>query len=82
MTDKKIPLKFKLYMLFYPLKIFIKSLTNKIMGGEKMGKFNLEGKKAIVFGVANDQSIAWHDSVVSGSLSVASMTVGCVGSRQ
>ncbi|MBW2976831.1 enoyl-ACP reductase [Candidatus Woesearchaeota archaeon] len=25
-----------------------------------MGNFNLEGKKAIVFGVANDQSIAWH----------------------
>ncbi|MCP6718780.1 MAG: enoyl-ACP reductase [Patescibacteria group bacterium] len=25
-----------------------------------MGKFNLQGKKAIVFGVANDQSIAWH----------------------
>ena len=25
-----------------------------------MGNFNLEGKKAIVFGVANDQSIGWH----------------------
>ncbi|MBL7055156.1 enoyl-ACP reductase [Candidatus Woesearchaeota archaeon] len=25
-----------------------------------MANFNLEGKKAIVFGVANDQSIAWH----------------------
>ncbi|MBS3102479.1 enoyl-ACP reductase [Candidatus Woesearchaeota archaeon] len=25
-----------------------------------MANFNLEGKKAVVFGVANDQSIAWH----------------------
>ncbi|MCH8004302.1 MAG: enoyl-ACP reductase [Nanoarchaeota archaeon] len=25
-----------------------------------MGNFNLEGKKAIVFGVANDASIGWH----------------------
>ena len=58
--DKKIPLKFKLYAALYPVKIFIKSLTNKFKGGKKMGNFNLEGKKAIVFGVANDQSIAWH----------------------
>jgi enoyl-[acyl-carrier protein] reductase I len=60
MPNNKIPLKFRLYMLFYPFKIFMKSLTDKIPGGEKMGKFNLEGKKAVVFGVANDQSIAWH----------------------
>jgi len=58
--DKKIPLKFRLYSLFYPFKIFIKSLANKLTGGEKMENFNLDGKKAIVFGVANDQSIAWH----------------------
>ena len=58
--DKKIPLKFRLYAAFYPVKIFFKSLFNKINGGDKMGNFNLEGKKAIVFGVANDQSIAWH----------------------
>ncbi|MEK6967207.1 MAG: SDR family oxidoreductase, partial [Nanoarchaeota archaeon] len=69
---KKNPLKFRLYMALYPLKIFMKSLTSKIAGagkskifgtkygGEKMGNFNLDGKKAIVFGVANDQSIAWH----------------------
>jgi len=56
--DKKIPLKFKLYAMSYPIKIFFKSLINKFTGGEKMG--NLEGKKALVFGVANDQSIAWH----------------------
>ena len=38
----------------------MKSLASNFTGGEKMGNFNLEGKKAIVFGVANDQSIAWH----------------------
>jgi enoyl-[acyl-carrier protein] reductase I len=58
--NKKIPLKFKVYSMLYPIKIFIKSLINKFKGGGKMGNFNLEGKKAIVFGVANDQSIAWH----------------------
>src|SRR3989338_917490 len=58
--DKKIPLKFKVYSILYPFKIFIKSLINKLNGGEKMGNFNLNGKNAIVFGVANDQSIAWH----------------------
>lgn len=58
--NKKIPLKFKVYAAFYPVKIFFKSLINKFKGGEKMGNFNLKGKRAIVFGVANDQSIAWH----------------------
>jgi len=58
--DKKIPLKFRLYLMLYPLRIFMKSLASNFTGGEKMGNFNLEGKKAIVFGVANDQSIAWH----------------------
>ncbi len=58
--NKKIPLKFRLYAAFYPIRIFFKSLGNKFSGGEKMGNFNLQGKKAIVFGVANDQSIAWH----------------------
>ena len=58
--SKKIPFKFKLYLAAYPIKIFFKSLINKFNGGEKMGNFNMNGKKAIVFGVANDQSIAWH----------------------
>ncbi len=71
--NKKIPLKFRVYSMIYPFKIFIKSLINKFkgarkskifgtnyVGDKKMGNFNLEGKKAIVFGVANDQSIAWH----------------------
>jgi len=57
-NDKKIPLKFKVYSILYPFKIFIKSLINKFSGGEKMG--SLEGKKAIVFGIANDASIGWH----------------------
>ena len=56
----KVPLKFRLYMMMYPLRIFMKSLTNKITGGDNMENFNLKGKKAIVFGIANDQSIAWH----------------------
>jgi enoyl-[acyl-carrier protein] reductase I len=60
MGNKKLPLKFRLYMMFYPLRIFMKSLASSITGGEKMGNFSLEGKKALVFGVANDQSIGWH----------------------
>jgi len=60
MGGNKIPLKFRLYMMMYPLRIFMKSLASNFTGGEKMGNFNLEGKKAIVFGVANDASIAWH----------------------
>ncbi len=58
--NKKIPLKFRLYMMLYPVRIFIKFLADNFKRGEKMENFNLEGKKAIVFGVANDQSIAWH----------------------
>lgn len=58
--SKKIPLKFRIYSIIYPLRIFIKYLINKFSGGEKMGNFNLKGKKAVVFGVANDASIAWH----------------------
>ncbi len=58
--SNKTPLKFRMYAAFYPVKVFFKSLLNKINGGEKMGDFKLEGKKAIVFGIANDQSIAWH----------------------
>tara|TARA_Y100000310_G_scaffold85037_1_gene81887 strand:+ start:6274 stop:7107 length:834 start_codon:yes stop_codon:yes gene_type:complete len=46
--------------MFYQMRIFMKTITSKITGGGKMENFNLEGKKAIVFGVANDQSIAWH----------------------
>ena len=60
MGGNKIPLKFKLYMMMYPIRIFMKSLTSKLVGGDKMESFNLKGKKALVFGVANDQSIAWH----------------------
>ena len=60
MGGNKIPLKFRLYMMLYPLRIFMKSLASNFTGGEKMGNFNLEGKKAIVFGVASDASIGWH----------------------
>lgn len=57
MSNNATSLKFKLYKILYNLRIFIKSLDKS---SSKMGKFNLQGKKAIVFGVANDQSIAWH----------------------
>ena len=57
---KKIPLKLKIYRTLYLLRIFIKSLTKNMEEHKNKEKFNLESKKAIVFGVANDQSIAWH----------------------
>jgi len=61
MSDKKkMPLKFRAYQAIYPAKIKLKQLKEKLKGGKKMANFNLEGKKAVVFGVANDQSIAWH----------------------
>jgi len=60
MAEKKIPFMFRIYLALYPLKIFMKSLAGKIRRDAKMENFNLEGKKAIVFGIANDQSIAWH----------------------
>jgi enoyl-[acyl-carrier protein] reductase I len=56
----KIPFKFRLYSLFYPIKIFFKSKIHNFGGDKKMGNLGLNGKKALVFGVANDQSIAWH----------------------
>jgi enoyl-[acyl-carrier protein] reductase I len=60
MTDKKkIPLKFRAYQALYPAKVKLKALKDKLKGG-KMANFDLKGKKAVVFGVANDQSIAWH----------------------
>jgi enoyl-[acyl-carrier protein] reductase I len=60
MADKKrIPLKFKLYEKMHAGKVMLRGLKEKVTGG-KMANFNLEGKKAIVFGVANEQSIAWH----------------------
>lgn len=59
-TIKKVPLKFKIYLLFYRLKIFLKSVTNNFKGGKEMANFNLQEKKAVVFGIANEQSIAWH----------------------
>lgn len=56
---KKIPLKFRAYQALYPAKIKLKLIKEKFKGG-KMANFDLKGKKAVVFGVANDQSIAWH----------------------
>ncbi len=59
MENKKVPLKFKLYEKMHAGKVMIKGLKEKLKGGN-MANFNLEGKKAIVFGIANEQSIAWH----------------------
>jgi len=56
----KMPLKFRIYMALYPMRIFFKGMASKFKGDEQMASFNLKGKKALVFGVANDQSIAWH----------------------
>jgi len=60
MSNGKVPLKFRLYTATYKTKMFFRSLKSKLIGGNKMEGFNLKGKKAIVFGIANDQSIAWH----------------------
>ena len=60
MSDKKkVPLKFKMMEKMHAGRVMIKGLKEKV-GGKKMANFNLDGKKAIVFGIANDQSIAWH----------------------
>lgn len=60
MTDKKkVPLKFKLYEKMHAAKAAVKGIKEKV-GGKRMANFNLEGKKAIVFGIANEDSIAWH----------------------
>lgn len=58
-NEKKVPLKFKLYEKMHAGRVMLKGLKEKVKG-DKMVNFNLQGKKAIVFGIANDQSIAWH----------------------
>lgn len=56
---KKIPLKYKMMIGMHAAKTKFNVLKEKV-GGKRMANFNLDGKKAVVFGVANDQSIAWH----------------------
>ncbi len=43
--DKKVPLKFKLYAVFYPVKIFFKSLINKFGGDKKWETLILKERK-------------------------------------
>lgn len=59
MSEKKVPLGFKLYQHMHAAKAKLKGIKEKI-GGKKMANFSLDGKKAIVFGIANEDSIAWH----------------------
>lgn len=61
MSDKKkIPLKFRIYQALYPIRMKLKAAKEKMKGDDSMAGLDLKGKKAVVFGVANDQSIAWH----------------------
>jgi len=64
---QKLPFKFRLQSNIYKLRLFLRRNIRKLYfwkkfrGNEDMGiSINLEGKKAIVFGIANDKSIAWH----------------------
>ena len=53
----------KIYLLskIYKAKLFFRRNINKLFWRNKMGiTIDLKGKKAIVFGIANDKSIAWH----------------------
>ena len=64
----KWPLKVKLHIKVYKVMLFLRKHLIKFTfwrkfkrRNEDMGiSINLEGKKAIVFGIANDKSIAWH----------------------
>src|SRR3989338_6301443 len=53
----------KIYLLskIYKAKLFFRRNINKLFWRNKMGiTIDLKGKKAVVFGIANDKSIAWH----------------------
>ena len=61
------PLKARLYIKIYKVKLFLLKYLRKLFfwkkfrRNEDMGiSINLAGKKAVVFGIANDKSIAWH----------------------
>ena len=55
--------KLKLHLNIYKAKIFLKYNVRKLLfwRRNKMSvTIDLKGKKAVVFGIANDKSIAWH----------------------
>ena len=65
----KWPLKVRLYIKVYKAKLFLLNNIRKLKFWKnlKLGRsdkmavtIDLKGKKAIVFGIANDKSIAWH----------------------
>ncbi|MEK6946424.1 MAG: hypothetical protein AABX32_02355, partial [Nanoarchaeota archaeon] len=64
---QKLPFKFRLQSNIYKLRLFLQRNIRKLFfwrkfrRNEDMGiSINLAGKKAVVFGIANDKSIAWH----------------------
>src|SRR3989338_6896914 len=57
------PLKFWLLSKIYKARLFLRRCLRKLnfWKSDKMSvAIDLKGKKAIVFGIANDKSIAWH----------------------
>lgn len=68
-STPKWPLKVKLYIKIYKARLFFLKYSRKLQfwkhtenrRHDKMSvTIDLKGKKAIVFGIANDKSIAWH----------------------
>ena len=60
---QKLPLKYRLLSKFYKARLFLRRHIYRLnfRGHNNMGiAIDLKGKKAIVFGIANDKSIAWH----------------------
>ncbi len=58
---EKVPLKIWFFSKFYKPRLFIRRNITKILRKKNMSiTIDLKGKKAIVFGIANDKSIAWH----------------------
>ncbi|HLC61917.1 MAG TPA: enoyl-ACP reductase [Candidatus Nanoarchaeia archaeon] len=64
---QKLPFKFRLQSNIYKVRLFLRRSIRKLFfwkkfrRNEDMGiSINLAGKKAVVFGIANDKSIAWH----------------------
>jgi len=59
----KLSFKFQLLSKIYKARLFLRRNIKKIIfwSNDKMSvAIDLKGKKAIVFGIANDKSIAWH----------------------
>ena len=55
--------KFWLLSKFYKARLFLRRNLRKLIfwRDEQMSDtIDLKGKKAVVFGIANDKSIAWH----------------------